>query len=243
MCVALSTLSKINTHRVQTMDNMEFNKIFAATLVAGIVASLSGFVAHKLVHAHSLHENAYKIEGVADAAAAGGAKAPAGPEPILALLASADPAKGEQVAKVCATCHTFTKGGPNGIGPDLWGVVNRAKGSHEGFAYSDGMKAKGGSWSYADLNHFLWKPKAYVDGTKMNFVGLKKPEDRAALIAWLRTLADSPADLPSQAEIDAETAELAPAPAAETPAAETPAAEAPAADPAKPEEAAPAAAH
>ncbi|HEY8190386.1 MAG TPA: cytochrome c family protein [Micavibrio sp.] len=199
------------------MDNMEFNKLFAAILVAGIAASLSGFISHKLVHAHSLHENAYKIEGVAEAAP-GAAKAPAKPEPILALLASADAAKGAQIGKVCATCHNFAKGGPNAIGPNLWGVVNRAKGSHEGFAYSDGMHAKGGNWTFSDLNHFLWKPKDYVEGTKMNFVGLKKPEDRAAVLAWLRTLADSPAEMPSQGDIDAENAELAPAPAATTPA-------------------------
>lgn len=201
------------------MDNMEFNKIFAAVLVAGIAASFTGFLSHKLVHPHDLHENAYKIEGVEDATAAGaGAKAPANAEPVLGLLAGADVAKGEQIAKVCSTCHNFTKGGPNTVGPNLYGVINHAKGSHAGFAYSDGMKTKGGEWSYAELNKFLWKPKAYVDGTKMNFVGLKKPEDRAALIAWLRTLSDSPAALPSAGQIEAEAAALAPAADAATPA-------------------------
>ena len=190
--------------------NMEFNKIFAAVLVAGIAASFTGFVSHKLVHPHKLHENAYKIEGVADAGAAGGAAAPAGPEPILAMLASADVAKGEQTAKVCATCHNFAKGGPNGIGPGLWNVVNHDKGAHPGFAYSDTLKNMEGEWSYANLNKFLWKPKAYVEGTKMNFVGLKKPEDRANVIAYLRTLSDSPAGLPNDAQIAAENAELAP---------------------------------
>ena len=206
------------------MDNMEFNKIFAAVLVAGIVASLTGFVSHKLVNPHSLSTNAYPIEGVEDAGAGAGAKVEARPEPVLALIAAADVGKGEQLAKVCATCHTFNKGGAAGIGPNLFGVVNHAKGAHAGFAYSDGMKAKGGDWNYADLNKFLWKPKAFVDGTKMNFVGLKKPEDRAAVIAWLRTLSDSAPALPSGSQIDAEAAELAPASAA----AEVPAAEAPA---------------
>ena len=86
------------------------------------------------------------------------------------------------------------------------------------------MKARGGSWTYADLNKFLWKPKAYVEGTKMNFVGLKKPEDRAAVIAWLRTLADSPAGLPGAGDIEAEAAELQPA-AATAPAEAAPAKE------------------
>lgn len=206
---------------------MEFNKIFAAVLVAGIVASLTGFLSHKLVEAHPLAENAYKIEG-AESAGTSGPAAKAGPEPILALLASADPAKGEQVAKVCATCHSFNKGGANGIGPNLWGSINREKGSHAGFAYSDGMKTHGGNWSYTELNKFLWKPKAFIDGTKMNFVGLKKPEDRAAVLAWLRTMADSPAALPTDAQIAAEAAELAPPVAAEPAATEAAPAAAPA---------------
>lgn len=196
------------------MNNMEFNKIFAAILVAGIIASLSGFISHKLVHPHELQENAYKIEGVAAEAGAGPAVA-AKPEPVLALLASADVAKGEQTAKVCATCHTFSKGGANGIGPNLWNVVNHDKGAHAGFAYSDTLAKMDGNWTYANLNKFLWKPKAYVEGTKMNFIGLKKPEDRANVIAWLRTLSDSQPGLPGEADIAAENAELAPPAAVE----------------------------
>ena len=192
------------------MDNMELNKIFAAVLVAGIAASLTGFVSHKLVHPHELKENVYKIEGVTDDSASGGVTAPKGPEPILELLAAVEIAKGEQIAKACAACHSFNKGGTNGIGPNLWDIVNNDKGSHDGFAYSDSMKTMDGNWSYANLNKFLWKPKAYVEGTKMNYVGLKKPEDRAAVIAWLRTLSDSPAAMPTSAQIEAEAAELAP---------------------------------
>ena len=197
----------------RTMDNMEFNKIFAAILVAGIIASLSGFIAHKAVHPQKLDANAYAIEGVVEDGASGPA-APTGPQPVLAMLASADVARGQQVAKACAACHSFDKGGPNGIGPNLYGVIGHDKGGHAGFAYSDGMKALGGKWDYDSLNHLLWKPKVYVEGTKMNFIGLKKPEDRAALIAWLRTLSDAPAALPSASAIAAEEAALAPPPAA-----------------------------
>lgn len=210
---------------------MEMNKIFAAVLVAGIIAMLSGFVSRQIVHAEKLEENAYKIE-VTEAAAGGGAAKAAGAEPILALLAAADVAKGEKVAKACAACHTFTKGGANGVGPNLYGVVGGAKDHVAGFAYSGTLKGQGGDvWTYAELNKFLWKPKAYAAGTKMNFVGLKKPEDRAAVIAWLRTQADSPKPLPSAADIAAE----APAPAAEAaPATEAAPAAAPAETPAKP---------
>ncbi len=195
------------------MGGMEFNKIFAAILVAGIIAMFGGFVAKQLVHPKKLAEPAYNIE-VVEAADPSGAKPM--PQPILAMLATADAAKGEKIAKACAACHTFTKGGPNGVGPNLYGVVGGPKDHIAGFAYSGALLEVGGTtWTYAELNKFLWKPKAYAPATKMSFAGLKKPEDRAALIAWLRTQADAPKALPSDGEIKAEEAELAPpAPAA-----------------------------
>lgn len=195
------------------MNNMEFNKIFAAILVAGIIAAFTGFISTQLVpKAHESTEFAYNIEAAEDGGA-GGAAAVAMPEPILAMIGTADIERGKQVAKACASCHNFEQGGPNGTGPNLAGVVNQPKGHHAGFSYSEGMKTKGGNWTYSELNHFLWKPKAYVKGTAMNFIGIKKPEDRAALIAYLRSISGSPA-LPSQADIDAEMAELGPKEAA-----------------------------
>jgi cytochrome c len=204
------------------MNSFEFNKIFAAVLVAAIVAMLGGFISKKLIHPHELETDAVSIEGGPVASA--GPAAVAMPEPILHLIATADVAQGEKLSKACAACHAFEKGGPNKVGPGLWNVVNIKKGVHEGFAYSEALIAKGGTWSYDSLNKFLWKPKAYIDGTKMSYIGMKKPEDRAALIAWLRTLADSPAGLPSDADIAKEKAELAPPPAEappEAPATET----------------------
>ncbi|MCI5059677.1 MAG: cytochrome c family protein [Alphaproteobacteria bacterium] len=192
------------------MGGMEFNKIFAAILVAGIAAMMAGFVAEKLTKPHKLKENAYPIEGVE--VAGGGPKKEKLAEPVLALLAQADIARGQKVSKACAACHTFDKGGANGVGPNLWNLVGGKKQSVAGFSYSGVLNAQGGDvWSYAALNKFLWKPKKYAPGTKMNYVGLKKPEDRAAMIAWLRTLADSPKPLPSASQIAAEEAELAPA--------------------------------
>lgn len=191
--------------------NLETNKIFAAILVAGVVAMLAGFVAKKLVQPEELEEPAVKI----DTAALGGTggevatKAPEA-EPILALLASADIERGQKLSKACAACHSFDKGGPDLVGPHQWNIVGRKMGSVSGFAYSDtlmAMGAEGKTWDYQSLNAFLWKPKNFVAGTKMNYIGIKKPEDRAALIAWLRTMADSPAPLPSAAEIAAEAPE------------------------------------
>lgn len=166
---------------------MEFNKLFAAILVAGIIAMFSGFIAHLVIHPEQLKENAYKVEVADTGAAAGGVAAPAEAEPIDDLLAGADVTKGEKVAKVCAACHTFDAGGMNKVGPNLSGIVG-AKHAHKGdFAYSDSMKAKSGdTWTTASLNQFLWNPKKAIPGTKMTFAGIKKPEDRAALIKWMQ---------------------------------------------------------
>lgn len=213
------------------MNNLEFNKIFASLLIAGIIAMLCGFIAKQIVHPESLEKNAVLID-VAVAADAGGAGAkPAGPEPILAMLASADIAKGQQVAKQCSACHSFDKGGKNMVGPNLWSVVGRKKDSMAGFAYSGALETTGGpTWTYAELNHFLYKPKAYASGTKMNFLGIKKPEDRAAIIAYLHSLNDSPLPWPTPAEIAAEAPTESAVPAADAaanPGEGTPAASAP----------------
>jgi cytochrome c len=113
-----------------------------------------------------------------------------------ALLAQADLAAGEKGAKKCVACHSFEQGGAAKIGPPLWDVVDRAIGSIDGFAYSDALSGHGGAWDYAALDGFLAKPKDWAPGTKMAFVGVKKPEDRAAIILYLRSLSDSPAPLP-----------------------------------------------
>ncbi len=186
--------------------DLENNKIISAILIAGIIAMLAGFVASKLVPEDHLEKSVLEIDTSAlESASTGGA--PAGPEPILALLATADVAKGGALAKACLACHGFDKGGPNKIGPNLYDIVNNAKAHSAGFAYSDGLKemaSKGERWTYANLSAFLWKPAAYVKGTKMSYPGLKKPQDRANLIAYLRTLADNQAALPSETEIAAE---------------------------------------
>lgn len=193
------------------MSNFEFNKLFAAFLIAGIIAYLSAFIADHVIHPHELEEDAVFVEGAP--VETGGAAAPKGPDPILHLIATADIAKGEKLSKACAACHSFDKGGAAKVGPNLYGIVGNTKAHSPDFAYSDAMQAKEGDWNYLSLNKFLYKPKDYIDGTKMLYIGMKKPEDRAAIIAWLRTLADSQYPLPTQGQIDAELAELAPPPA------------------------------
>ncbi len=116
----------------------------------------------------------------------------------ISLLASADVAKGEAQYKKCAACHTINKGGANGIGPNLYGIVGAKHAHSAGFAYSDAIKSKPGNWDFAALDQWLEAPKAYAPGTKMSFAGISKPQDRAALIAYLNTQSDAPLPLPAQ---------------------------------------------
>ncbi|WP_084632763.1 c-type cytochrome [Pleomorphomonas oryzae] len=118
--------------------------------------------------------------------------------PIADRLKTADAAAGEKTAKVCTACHSFANTGDNKVGPGLWEVVNRKPGTHEGFKYSQGMSTFGEShtWDYATLDVYLTNPKAEVPGNKMAFAGIKKPEDRANVIAYLRSLSANPAPLP-----------------------------------------------
>ncbi|UEM02948.1 cytochrome c family protein [Skermanella rosea] len=178
------------------MSSMEFNKLSGAVLLGGLIAMMSGFIADVLVEPEHLEQNAYVVDTSAVTTSAPAEEGPAEPEPIAPLLASADPAAGERAARACASCHSFEKGGAAKVGPNLWGVVGGPHGHMEGFAYSSAIKDMPGNWDYEALNHFLLNPKQYAPGTKMNFAGIKKPEDRANLIAWLRTQADEPAPLP-----------------------------------------------
>jgi cytochrome c len=196
-------------------SSLEGNKIFAAILTAGIIASGSGVLSRMIYGPHHLEEPAFRIE-IPDAAGGGEAGAAAAEEkPLPVLLAAADPAAGANVAKKCAACHSFEKGGPNKVGPDLWGIVGRDVGKHEGFSYSPAMAEHGGQWTFEDLNAFLKAPKTAVPGTKMAFAGLPKETERADVLAYLRTLSDNPVPLPE-------------APASEAPASGAPPAEAPA---------------
>lgn len=192
------------------MTGPDSNKIFAALLIAGITAYLSAFIADQLIYPKKLDAHAVEIEG--GAVSAGGSGAVDLPEPIMHLIASADVAQGEKLSRACAACHSFDNGGPDKIGPNLWNVFGGKKAHVDGFAYSATLASMEGNWGYRELNYFLWKPKTYVAGTKMNYIGMRKPEDRAAMIAWLRTLSASPKALPSDADIAAEKAELEPEP-------------------------------
>jgi cytochrome c len=178
------------------MASQEANKIAGAVLMAGLIAMASGFIARTLVNPKPLKELAFAVEKPDAPAAGQAAAAPAVVPPVAPLLAKADLAAGETSAKKCAACHTFDKGGQNRIGPNLFDVVGRKPGQVAGFAFSKQMAATPEEWNYEHLNKFLANPKAVVPGTKMAFAGIPKPEERAALIAWLRAKSDAPKPLP-----------------------------------------------
>ena len=116
------------------------------------------------------------------------------------VLPKADVAAGLAQSAKCASCHTFTNGGPNGTGPNNWGVIGRQPGTKAGFSYSSAMVDFGKkvpAWDYDHLYMFLANPQSYISGTKMTFVGLKQPQDRINLIAWLRQQSASPAAIPA----------------------------------------------
>jgi cytochrome c len=109
------------------------------------------------------------------------------PDEVAQAAATANAESGATIFKKCQACHSGEQGGPNKVGPNLWGVVGRPKGSHEGFNYSAAMKAKGGDWTLPDLAAFIHKPKDFVPGTKMLFPGISDPTDLSDLLAYLNT--------------------------------------------------------
>jgi cytochrome c len=225
------------------MSSLELNKIAGAVLVGGIVALASGIIANQLVQPETHETQAVAIAGAEDTGETPAAEEDAGLEPVGPLLASADVAAGESISKRCASCHSFEQGGPNKVGPNLWNVVGAPHGHAEGFSYSDAIASIEGPWTYEDLNAFLANPREYAPGTKMTFAGLRDVEDRANLIAWLRSLSDDPQPLPEPtaaaepADETAEGVETVPADEAELTAPTAPAATA---QPGDADEAAPA---
>jgi cytochrome c len=193
------------------MSDLTFNKIAGGVLAVGLAVfglrELSGIV----FGGHELEKEkfGYAVAVVEDTG--GGAVEEVAPD-WGTVIPATNPALGAAVSAKCTSCHTFTAGGANGTGPNLYGTLGKAPGTHAGFAYSDGMKtwSAGKTWTWDEMDQFLKAPQKHVPGTKMSFVGLKKQEDRVAMIAYLHTLGSTlavPAPKPAAAPTDAPAAD------------------------------------
>lgn len=177
------------------MDGFEFNKIAGGVLASALAAAVIANIGNALVHPKMLATPAYPIE-VQDAPAA--TPAAAAPQvPLPELLASANIDAGAQAAKKCQTCHTFTKGGANGVGPNLFGVLGGPHAHAQGFAYSSAMSADHSKvWTWDELNAWIDDPKKAIPGNKMAFAGIKNAKERADLLVWINKQSDKPLELP-----------------------------------------------
>jgi cytochrome c len=174
------------------MDD-RFNTIAGWVLFAGIVALGSSIVAGEIFHSERPEKMGFPIEGVEVQGEDGAAAA----QPIEVFLAKADPAKGADVFKKCAACHNAEKGGPNQLGPNLWGVLGEPIGKGKGFPFTPALASKGGNWDWHSLDPWLTSPKGFAPGTKMTFAGISNPQDRANVIAYLNQQSDHPLPMPA----------------------------------------------
>ncbi len=203
------------------MNSFELNKILGALLGCVLITLSLNIAAGALFAPEKPAKPGYDI-AVKEAAPAGGAAPAEASQPIEVLLASASAEKGAAAAKQCAACHTFEKGGPNRVGPNLYDIVNHERGTgRNGFNFSAAMKAKGGTWTFQELNKFLANPRGYIPGTSMTFAGLSRDGQRADLIEYLRMQSDKPVEKPQVAAAPAAPAggpagAAPPAPAAPT---------------------------
>jgi len=182
------------------MNSFELNKVLGAILGTCLITLALNIGAGAIFAPEKPAKPGYEIavKEHGEGEKAGAAKEPE--QPIEVLLAKASVEKGQATAKQCQACHTFEKGGPNRVGPNLWGIVDRPRATEAGFNYSAPMKAKGGKWTFDELNKFLANPRGFVPGTAMTFAGLSRDQQRADVIDFLHTLADSPVPLPKAAE-------------------------------------------
>jgi cytochrome c len=170
-------------------NSLEMNKIFAAILTAGVTFGAAGVIGRLIVHPTPLKESAIQIGEPAPVQAIAAIAAPA-LEPIAPLLAAANVQNGQQLAqRQCASCHSFNEGGRSGVGPNLYGIVGAKHAHAAGFNYSAAIRAMADKpWTYEDMNAWIANPRGYAPGNKMTYAGMASAQNRADLIAYLRSI-------------------------------------------------------
>ena len=189
-------------------SSLELNKLAAGVLTAGIIGVGAAVFSGLLYYPPTLEEHAFAIvvEEEVDVADVEAVDEPS----IAVLLANADPGAGQAITRQCTACHSFEEGGPNQVGPYLWDVVDRDIASVDGFGYSDALQEKEGDWTFQALDGFLANPRGWAPGTTMSYAGLRSPQDRANLIAYMREQSNDPVPLPEPEEVDAPPAAIEP---------------------------------
>ncbi len=178
------------------MNGFELNKIAASILLAGIIAMVVANITDAIYMPH----HSETIRGFSVPVSNQSIQQISSPAPeqikIGQLMAAADASRGQNDIRKCAICHDFTKDGPDKVGPNLWNVLGGPKAHRKNYNYSQALASKGGNWTYEEIYHFLNGPRLFIPGTKMTFPGFSKPQDVADVIAYLRTISDSPIPLP-----------------------------------------------
>ena len=175
------------------MDSFEWNKIIGSVLASLLFIVAVSLASQAIYSSPPLGKPAYVVPGVVASAGLVEATATAAAAETMPDFASAIPManamNGAMIVERCGACHDWTKGGPNKIGPNLWGITEEAMAEVPGYQFSAAMEAhKGEKWDPEKFNEWLWKPQALIKGTKMTFAGIPKGQDRADVIAYLETL-------------------------------------------------------
>ena len=170
------------------------NKIIVSIFLAVILVIGINKITDSIFFVEKPEKSAYQVESLTTVASTTTTteSTEAGDASIMVMFASTSAAEGAKIFKKCAACHSISKGGGNKIGPALWGVIGRKAGAVADYKYSKALSSHGKNWSFDEMNGFLIKPKEWIKGTKMAFAGLKKPEDRAAVILYMNENSDSP---------------------------------------------------
>lgn len=179
------------------MNAFEFNKVAGAVLTA-LLFIFGGRVLLQVVeHSGNLHRApAYTLPKPAGDAATAGTEAKFDASQVLARLSQASAENGHEVFKKCVACHTTDKGGVNKIGPNLYNIIERPIGKHPGFAFSPAMALRDGTWTYERLANYLHDPKGYIPNNRMAFSGIADSAELADLLAYLRSLSETPVPFP-----------------------------------------------